>query len=319
MSLSDRRFGAELEVFLPFCVSQVPRGPSPAHKVARFLVSKGVPAISTDELRQNPDRQDRASLWLTMEEPSLGTGSWDLEEAAEITTPIMQGERDLSQLEMVTRQLAAHEFMVDPRTGLHVHHDAGDLDVSAFKRLAFNHVIAERAFDRLIAADRRGDRNKHALSTRPEGIVDHFLTRLDGVSHVAGISNALFLGSKTTDRPKLNLDAFTKHGTVEFRHHHGTLDDNQVTHWVRLTQAFVDFSARQPTLLSVSDGVIDPQGAWRESMDDSAAVQDRLLGKLISLAGPKTRQHFMGVLCDREAAVSPLVANANPPPLRHGL
>ena len=309
MPLSNRRFGTEQEVFLPFCPSQVPRGPSPTHKVAAFLVSKGVPAISTAELRQNPERKTRERLWLTMEEPSLGNSSWGLEEAAEITTPIMQGERDLNQIQMVTRQLAAHEFMVDPRTGLHVHHEAADLDLSGFKRLAFNHVIAERAFDRLIASDRRGDQNKYALSTRPEGMVDYFLTRLDSVRRIEGISNALFLGGHSTERPKLNLDAFTKHGTVEFRHHHGTLDDNYVGHWVRLTQAFVDFSTHEPSLLSVSDGITDPHEAWRESMDDSPEVQDRLLGKLISLAGSKTKQHYMGVLQEREATVSPTVSN----------
>ena len=318
MTLSDRRFGVEEEVFLPLDQGQVPRGRTPADKVAAFLRQNNFVAMSTDEALAQTDRTLPDKLWMVKPEPTL-TDSMGLEESAEINTPVMQGEGDLRQLGLVNRLLHAHEFMVDPRTALHAHHEITDVDLDGIKRLAFNHVIAERAFDRLVDPDRRGNNNRFALSTRQDGLVDGFLPRLREARTVDAMTNAVFLLHDGDDRTKLNLDAFPEHGTVEFRHHHGTLDPDAVSHWVRLGQAFVDFSANQPTLLSVSDGIMDLEEAWRESMDDSPEVQEILLGKLISIAGPKTKQHYMGVLYDRENTVSPVVANAVPQPPMHAL
>jgi hypothetical protein len=42
---------------------------------------------------------------------------------------------------------------------------------------------------------------------------------------------------------KLNLAAYRRHGTVEFRQHAGTTNATKIWHWVVLTQAMVEKAA----------------------------------------------------------------------------
>ena len=57
---------------------------------------------------------------------------------------------------------------------------------------------------------------------------------------------------------KLNLMAFWRHGTVEFRQHSGTIDAEKICAWISLTQGFIEkalvskrFSAQGSDLASV--------------------------------------------------------------------
>ncbi|MEO0391978.1 MAG: amidoligase family protein [Pseudomonadota bacterium] len=313
MSLSSRRYGVEQEVFLPLAYDPLLQGATPSHKVAALLRHYNLPAMADLDLRAEPKRFDRSTLWVTEADSSLGDTSWCLEEGAEVVSPILQGERDLRQLETVTRHLQAHGFITDPRTSVHVHHEATDLDLDAWKRLMLNYALVEPALDRLMNNDRRGNQNPFAYSTRQPHAVDTLNDRIQAAKTLTDVSNLIFMGGGPVEYTKLNVQTLPVHGTVEFRQHHGTLDPDAVGHWVRLSQAFVDFSAHQPTLLTVSDNVTDPEAAWQESMTDDAQVQEQLLGKVISLAGPKTKQYYMGVLQDREQCLSAPVANAAAP------
>lgn len=44
---------------------------------------------------------------------------------------------------------------------------------------------------------------------------------------------------------KINLQAYLRHGTIEFRQHSGSANATKVCNWVRFLQAFIDESCRR--------------------------------------------------------------------------
>ncbi|HCI45786.1 MAG TPA: hypothetical protein DFI00_00680, partial [Rhodospirillaceae bacterium] len=164
MSLSQRRFGVELEVILPFCPSKLPRGTTRFDKVATLLRQNGIPAMTEDEAKANP-RSVGPDVWIVKDDETLGGSCVDFE-GVEIVSPILAGERDLKKLLNVTRLLKDTGFTTNFQTGLHVHHEADDLEMEDWRRLMVNYYLTEPAFDRLVQQDRRGDENSHAMSTR---------------------------------------------------------------------------------------------------------------------------------------------------------
>ena len=71
MSLSQRRFGVELEVILPFCPSKLPRGTTRFDKVATLLRQNGIPAMTEDEAKANP-RSVGPDVWIVKDDETLG-------------------------------------------------------------------------------------------------------------------------------------------------------------------------------------------------------------------------------------------------------
>jgi len=77
-------------------------------------------------------------------------------------------------------------------------------------------------------ADRRGFAAQYA---QPHRINDRALAAATTVQEVA---SAVGQGSYGGRFFKLNLLAFEQHGTVEFRQHHGTVNTDEATAWVKL-------------------------------------------------------------------------------------
>ena len=291
--LSTRPFGAELEVMLPADTACLPAAADTHTRVAKFLRRHGIDAVSEFELAHHR-RNFSDKTWLVKEDDSLRTRG-DRQEGTEIVSPIMSGEADLKKLRQVAHILQEHGFTTNELTGFHVHHDVTDLDIDGWKRLMVNFVLAEPAFDRLVDEGRRGNNNRHALSTRQEPDIMPLIEHFDDEMTFADIGKELFPGVRSNHDLKLNVDAFWKHGTAEFRQHQGSVCPDQIEHWVRLTQAFVDHAANSPTLIAVNAGVTDPEEAWDEVTDERKQAQDRLLENLIGLAPEHTRQYYRAV------------------------
>ncbi|HDN27259.1 MAG TPA: hypothetical protein ENG03_09235 [Thioploca sp.] len=67
---------------------------------------------------------------------------------------------------------------------------------------------------------------------------------------------------------KLNLSAFMIYGTVEIRHHHGTLDYSEVVNWLQLQMALVEKAksvneVKPNPPLSFLKGPKRPSRPWR--------------------------------------------------------
>lgn len=170
------------------------------------------------------------STWKIVTDSSvIGNGS-----GLELVSPPMRGEDGRRQIEAACRALAAAGARVNKTCGLHVHHDASDLDVRRLKGLVRLYQRSEAVLDTLHPKSRQN--NLYCRTTlsidlewgRDEAGPEEFVRMVDNVC-------SRYL--------KLNLAAYRRHGTVEFRQHAGTTNATEIWHWVVLTQAMVEKAA----------------------------------------------------------------------------
>lgn len=181
--------------------------------------------------------------WKIVSDASV-RGGW------EIVSPILEGPDGLAQVTKVCRALTARGIKVDRECGLHVHVGVGQISKVAFGRIAKNFVFFEPFFDSVVSASRR--MNQYAKSNwksydRGDTTADHqaayndIWDRVEAAHDHRSIAQAISGGTNDRFR-KLNLTAFWRHQTVEFRQHQGTTDAVKVCEWVKLCVAFVERS-----------------------------------------------------------------------------
>ena len=225
----DRTFGIEIEAF-----------GLTMQQAAAVIQAAGVPC--------NPRRYDHVTgtTWKVVSDGSIncldGSGF-------EVVSPILRGANGLAQVRLVMDALKAAGAKVNKSCGLHVHVGAEDFTVRQFKNLAKNYLFFEDFFDMIMPRSRRGSSNEYIKSIRAKfGGYDHAAARcgmmkMDQCKTVEQVILALN-GAYHQDRYyKLNLTAFNRHRTVEFRQHAGTIEADKAINWISLVMGFVDKAA----------------------------------------------------------------------------
>lgn len=216
MTFSNRTFGIEIEA------TNVPQ-----RELAAALRAAGIDCHAEGYNHLNRPH------WKVIGDASLqGTHTFEL------VSPILRGQNGLDQIETVCRVLKTLNAKVNKSCGLHVHHGAADLSIKGWKDLCRLYAKHERAIDGIMAPSRRGNAN-HMLRS----LVDTHGTVSQAWAAVANCKDWNSLTSAFTHAGryyKLNLTAFARHSTVEFRHHQGTVEAEKIVNWVKLTQAMVE-------------------------------------------------------------------------------
>lgn len=176
---------------------------------------------------------DTRDYWKIVEDCSV-YAEWGMN-PMELVSPPLRGSEGLRELARVCEVLADIGCDVNPSCGLHVHHDARDFDIDAWRWLVKCALKYEDAIDALMDVERRGDNNSYCHAMRRHGYsVEEMFSRVDEAWDVDDLSCIWY-----SRFMKLNLDSYRTHGTVEFRQHGGTLDFAEIAAWVSLTQGLV--------------------------------------------------------------------------------
>jgi Putative amidoligase enzyme len=209
-------FGVEIECFLPAGHS---RG-----ELAAALVAAGVETSAEIYNHRTP------TAWKIITDGSLG----DYDRGSELVSPILTGEAGFATIATVCTVLSGFGITVDRRCGLHVHvgvRQQGDRVVDLFKNLFALYAAAEPLIDGLVAPSRRSG-NNYCIAL---GNVVPMLNSED--------LSALRRANGGTRYRKVNLEAFWRHGTVEFRQHQGTINAEKICAWTRLCLRMVAWAA----------------------------------------------------------------------------
>lgn len=169
----------------------------------------------------------------------------------EVVSPILRGEAGLAELRKVADALNVAGATANRSCGLHVHVGADDLSLEDIKTVVRRYTAFESVIDTFMPQSRRGDNNTFCKSmSRWSTWEGHRLTGCDTLSQ---------LRSSYFDRYyKINLAAFIRQGTLEFRQHSGTVQADKITNWVRFVVNFVETSR-----VSVVETVETPAPAAR--------------------------------------------------------
>lgn len=220
-SFSNRTFGIEVEF-----VNNI----KTRDEIAHMITDAGVECYS--ECYNHTTRRH----WKIVTDSSCGY---------ELVSPPLSGPEAFEQIKIVCEVLNATGSTVNKKCGLHVHHNANDFTVNTFKNLMNLYIRFEDVIDSMMPDSRRANNNQYCHSLRTRGfsmsnVSDNINLQLKRIHQVKSVGEMVhLLGSRYY---KLNFEAYTKHGTVEFRHHSGTIDAEKIINWIIFTQAMVNAS-----------------------------------------------------------------------------
>lgn len=200
------RFGVELEV----------TGISISRAVS-VLRSVGIDASEYGSAR-----------WRVVSDCSVNRG-------CEVVSPPLSGDSGFAELQHVMLALRLNGASVDSSCGTHVHHDATDLTGKDLAVIARFYKQSQDAIDLLHSASRR--RDGHAALDYCNVNDDETINALEQTETKDDVARALYYASRYQC---VNVCAYPKHGTVEFRQHAGTLDFRKLSAWIRFGQSLIN-------------------------------------------------------------------------------
>lgn len=210
------KFGVEIEVAL---------GSAEAREAVRRVVAAGVPC----NLFQNAEHR-RSNTWKCVTDGSCGY---------EFVSPPL---RDLASVKIVCDTLCAYEkelqvasptrIFASVQTGLHVHHDARDFTADMARCVITSYYNAEEEVDKAMPRGRRGNNNNYCQSIRTARMAPGAFLGFTGMRDVASAAPGRYW--------KLNLAAWLRHGTLEFRQHSGTISYAKIENWIIVTAGIME-------------------------------------------------------------------------------
>jgi hypothetical protein len=204
-------FGVEFEVILP-------RGHTHS-SFASALIEGGLDARV--ELYNHTTR----TWWKVTTDGSLGSYA----HGVELVSPILMGEDGFEQMRKACAVMASIGCKVTKRCGFHVHVGARARQAQFFANLLNLYATYDRAIDSVVAPSRRNN-----LYCRPViAPIRRTIERFEDLPQDA----------QRQRFRKLNLTAYHRHGTVEFRQHQGTIESRKAEAWVRLCLRMTDWAA----------------------------------------------------------------------------
>ena len=229
----DRKFGIEIECY----------------GVSRQTAIRAIKANKikiVDLFNDCRDPETSKNKWRLIFDGSLPADGF------EIVSPVLSGLDGLSQVQQVGKALTKIGTKVNKRCGLHVHVDAASLSSKDVYTCINQYLKNEAIIDKIIAPSRRANKNEFCGSLEEvEQYFSHLSERYESMESIANNIDCEF-----GRYYKLNVAAFVKHGTLEFRQHQGTVSPEKMINWIIFCCNFVKESSKMSSL--DSSAVMDP-------------------------------------------------------------
>lgn len=214
---NDRPFGVEMEFF----------GTTKARVVEEFT-ARGLQCVA------EAYNHNTRNHWKVVTDASvnrMGTGEGS---GLELVSPILRGEAGFASLALACEALAAAGAKVDRSCGVHVHHDTRDLRPADVYRTVRIYTEGQAFIDSVLPPSRRSNGgNFYCVAYAP-----HELSSIQRTAESA-ISARRMAGAAGGRYRTVNLESLSRHGTLEFRQHSGSVEGPKVAAWVRLGQAII--------------------------------------------------------------------------------
>lgn len=178
---------------------------------------------------------------------------------SEIVTSPASGDLWVDMVASICKAMTSADSgaKIDSSCGLHVHVDAGDLNIWDVRRFVRLYAGVEQAVFDLTKVDinrcRRyarpcGDRFNTMFNDSGKDAKKLFMRRHYRVSPSASDRDVHAATQHKYDDARynaVNLHSYFYRGTIEFRHHQGTVSADDITHWGIVVGSIVDFASRK--------------------------------------------------------------------------
>lgn len=139
-------------------------------------------------------------------------------------------DKALSNLEdaLVALKESNYHIELSKRTSTHVHVDIRDLSVRDIKQFIFVYTLIEPFFFSQVSPERlKNNYCKPIVGSTFHGLVKELMS-LNDSNFVSSLSN------NCEKYSAFNIRTVSYFGSIEFRHHQGTVDINKLYHWINL-------------------------------------------------------------------------------------
>jgi len=170
------------------------------------------------------------STWKLVTDGSLRAARGDM--GLELVSPPMAGADGFEQLRKACAALATVNAKINRSCGLHVHHEARDMNVAAVRAMVANYTEAQMAINSILPASRHNSSYAAPWAGFQVEELNH-CTTIQAMARVA------------TRYKTVNLCSYPKYGTVELRQHSGSVEYAKISAWVRFGQAMMDAAKAQ--------------------------------------------------------------------------
>lgn len=218
MTLPTRKFGIEIEFVGIF--------PSDLYNVINNL---GIPCEV-----EGYNHTTRNHWKITTDSSIQITPGMEYGQCGELVSPPLSGTAGLEQVRKVVTALSDAGGTVNKTCGFHVHVDANDLNPSQILNVVRRYGNYENEINAFMPPSRRNGRWAYSVGGNYSNDIAAAVDRNYG--NLRSVARGL-------DRYRaVNLAAYARHGTVEFRQHGGSANAEKVSNWVQFCLYFVERS-----------------------------------------------------------------------------
>jgi hypothetical protein len=204
------KFGIEFEILLPRSLE------------GSVLVDKLTAAGVTTKV-EGYNHENRRHWKLTTDASIHGNSNYY---GLELVSPILKGHNDLNEVKIVCEKMTELGCKVNKSCGYHVHHASEDHQGHKTDEIAKISAVLykkwQRKFNAMLPVSRRNSQYAQSFTS----------------NELTSLKNN---GSQmiSTRYKVVNVLAYGRHGTVEFRQHSGTIDKDKAINWIKITMAIV--------------------------------------------------------------------------------
>lgn len=221
--VNDRRFGVEIEFV----------------GIGQYDAYLAVQAAGL-AVRHTGYTHSVISEWKVVPDGSVRSGG-------ELVSPPLRGEEGFAQVRIALKALRDAGARVSRSCGLHVHHDMNGASADDLIAIVAAYAKHNRAIDEIMPQSRRDGRwaakwTEHEIDAAKGLVAQHVSPEY--------VARSAAYGNRYKD---VNLTAFAKYGTVEFRQHAGTLNAEKVIGWIRLGQAIIQAASTLADMDAAAD------------------------------------------------------------------
>ena len=154
----------------------------------------------------------------------------------ELVSPVLEGQNGLKELKEVCWVLDACGVKVNASCGLHIHFDAANFSLQTWKNIAISYKHIELVIDKFMPESRRNNNYCRCLRNITE----------QKINNAQSIDNLQQVAFENTRYFKVNPQSYSRHKTIEFRQHAGSINYDKISNWVLFLNGLVTFAQQQP-------------------------------------------------------------------------
>jgi hypothetical protein len=202
-------------------------------------------------VRQEGREEEKKSYWKYKYDGSVHGG-----EPYEFASPILKGKNGVEQVKLICSAMRQAGFYSNATAGVHVHLGAKDLELDTFKNMCYNFTKFEPLIDMIAPADRRWS---NAFYSESFSKLTDFEGKLNRATTFDQLVNSLMGGTRYF---AVNLQAYYRFGTIEFRKLIGTNDDRLIIWYLYFLHYLLEASKKKRLTKFNLDGLQDILPAW---------------------------------------------------------